>query len=206
MNPRRIVVEGTDQEVGWMCQCGLTYSSAYPHAKESATVCCSPPTCVRCKVPVKYLGQCAACAKQMLEEKFRDEYEKATKISSNDYTGKAVYMDNVNFDSGVVLSLDEARKSYGLLWAWGTEAQPFYLDAVEIVSQELESQDQHEEAFSSIPKECLEKLQLAMNEFCEATKICTYFKDDSTVVLLEEDRKAQDQSVLQQEAVCGSTI
>jgi len=50
---------------------------------------------------------------------------------------------------------------------WGTEVIPFELDARDIVNMELVLQNSYEEAYKRINDKALERLQIAMDKFCE---------------------------------------
>lgn len=203
MNPKRVVLEGTDKEVGWMCECGTVYSSEFLSSEESAMRCCTPITCKGCGVTIVHGALCHECNKKRTAEHDDDLYRRAEKILLKDYAGKVVWREGDWGEDGF-MSMDEVHDmledepKWALKWAWATTPTELHLNARDVVAQELESQEHHEYAYESISEDRLNKLQRAMDVFCKEANIVSYTPDHSRVVLFDVSEEVA--------VACGSMI
>jgi hypothetical protein len=194
MNSKRVIVECDGHEVGWACQCGSFYSNmafggAEGAAKGAADACCSPKVCSRCgSIEDPFTLNCVQCANKDDEARWQKRFDAVKKVKERDYDSDMVYRDGLS--SNGYVDTDAAPEELcdnGLEpWAYATKLETLTLDAREIVQDELESREFHEEAIDNIPEALFTDLQAHLDAWCAKANVTSNFPDYNTIVLFDE--------------------
>ena len=190
--PLRLIVEGREpmQVVAYACAvCGVVSKT-----ETAASECCGPRHCDCGAVIEKeyHYTACAPCRSKADALKDAARYEKAKKVRESDPAVTYLYCECCSeyFETSGDLFERHWDDAMDLpLWAWACDRDTLALDAVEIVSRELEDGEFHEDASESIEAGAYLVLQASMDDFCDAQDIHSFFPSN-TVVLLEEERAA----------------
>lgn len=117
-----------------------------------------------------------------------ERISRATKVRADDYEHEVVFV------AGDVLPVGEAEVQLASpcddVPAWGVTVRRFKLDAEKIVEAELEHH--HDNAWDELEPGAVGALQKALDTWIAeyASRVTTYERDDSTIVVFGEEREA----------------
>jgi len=199
LKPLEIAVRGEDRLVGYACaKCGVLFTLAqdaddgnqkfqYAAAQEHCNRVCS------CGAPLEqyYRLQCDKCSHQKVEDREQARFEKAIKLEIKDYDGPVFWGDEY-FNSMEDL-LDRAECD-GLdlpKYVWATIPHQLTLDASDIIHQEIEQQEMHEDAVDWIDGKDVERLQAFLDVWCKEVNLVSYMEDNTRAVLIRPEDVAE---------------
>lgn len=200
--PVEIVRKHDQALVGYACStCGVFFTIrkmsviagrelTEEEAKQEATQHCVK-FCI-CGQPLEkyYKLLCSACQGAREAEREKARFEKAEKISIEDYDGPIVW-DDEYYDS--VDALLDHCESEGLdvpEYVWSTSPQVFSLSAENVIERELELQEMHEDAYDYVGTKAKDNLQAYLDVWCKELNLVSYFANTSRAVLLRPDAQA----------------
>ena len=160
--------------------------------KEDADMCHMDRTCDDCGVIIEkksYYTLCDSCRIKKEQKKTQDLYDKAIKISYEDYMGlypdyPVVYNDVFYFDDlDYLLEKCEDEGDSIPKWVWGTKLSNIKLDPYDIIQQfeenvELDDYEMNKSAVNEIVEFC--------RQWNEKHSQNVYYEDNSVIVLLEQ--------------------
>lgn len=191
--PIECVQKGGDPEKTVIWACGTCKIAK--ETKEAALECCALWRCDECqKDAPKYHTLCDDCRRKKDQAKAQARYNKAKKVKLAEYGGTWLFCDHCDeffpdFDSFIDghdgIELEDIPE-----WAWGTYEKKFSLDAENIVANELERDEMHEDAFENIPDAALKEMQEFFDKWTEKNPVVSFFPDDDIVVDFEAEVEA----------------
>ena len=116
-----------------------------------------------------------------------EAFEKAEKIPASEYKGW-VSVPGCDDEHGYFESVTEllshcaSTGQHAPVFVWACTPKPFRLDADAIVEQALE--DHRECAKDNIPDEAIERLQLLLDGWTQATGIVSQYEDQTRAVMI----------------------
>jgi hypothetical protein len=193
------IVRKTDQStVGFACgTCGILFTTKkddltdVDEAKSAATQHCVRSCACGKPLDYHYYIICKDCRAAKEAEKEKARFEKATKVTIEDYDGPVFWNDK--FFSDVDSLLDDLENDGVDVpeYVWATAPQNFELSASDILERELERQDMHEDAWDHIGKKAVDTLQAYFDVWCKEVGLVSYFEDTTRAVLLRPDALAE---------------
>lgn len=199
--PLEIVVKDRpDEAVGFACSsCGIMFTTrmfgsgpgSKDTARQSALFHCAPKECACGKaIDRKYWTICTECSDRKEAEKLHDRFEKAAKVSVEDYDGPIYWPDGPSgsMGEGFYTSLDEMLDVYEAEgmdlppYVWAAKSYELKMDASSLLENALEQH--HEDAHEHLEAGAEEELQTLLDFFCQKQKIKSWEVDFSRVVLL----------------------
>lgn len=204
--PREIVIKETGTLVAYACpgaNCGLlflfnkkdTEEDRKRKHDEASAHCVKTCSCGRA-IDYHYWLKCATCRAEKEAEKEQRAFERAVKISLDDYPDHPIFWEGRSGDmggdgyfSGIDALLDYCENEGIELpaYVWACERHEFKIDAHDLVTHELERQDIDPEA-TILPEAAYAELQQFLNTWIagNAGKLHAWFQDMSRAVLLRE--------------------
>jgi hypothetical protein len=172
-----------EKTVVWACGSCKTATST----KQNALECCAPDVCEKCGKEIKRHSYCEDCSKKQQFARAQAQYDKAKKVMLSEYAGDWLCCDHCDEYYPDVDSLLDAHDDdeEPPTWAWGTEEQPFKLDAERIISDQLEYQEFYEDAFDNISVDDLREMQNFFDAWLKKQNMKSYMVDNSVVVDFE---------------------
>ncbi len=202
--PLDIVVKGReDHPVAFACpRCGTLFilrkndsTEEVAHRRLEASMHCVK-TCV-CGKPIDkhYMLRCGSCIHRMEQEKEQARFEKASKLSLEEYTDAPVYWQGHEgglgdgYFSGVdeILDYCETEGIEVPEYVWACSPHEFKLDAEDILERELERQEMYEGADEDIHEDARERLQAYFNVWTKEQALVGWQSDYSRAILLRKE-------------------
>lgn len=200
-----LVIKGRDEPVGFACpQCGVMYTvktfgggghpDAQQTAKQAAELHCAPKLC-ECGKPLdkKPYTLCSECLEQREVEREHARFEKAAKVSIDDYDGDyAVFWPDGpggGMGEGFYSNLDELLEIYEdeemdlPPYVWACKPYELHMDAGGILERAISGH--HEDAYDSLNDGAEEELQTLLDFFCKKQNVRSWEPDYTKVVLLQ---------------------
>ncbi len=181
----------------WSCaDCGAVYGSST--AEKSATECCAEML-HDCGQPVKkHYTSCDACMAKAQAAKEQKVFDKAEKIPWQDYDGDMVYSemgDAYYPDVDTMVDSEDDPPEDPPRWAWACTLLRLKFNASDLVNDQLEADDHHEDSAASIDDSDIAELQKLLDAWCEKQTVETWFPDYSRVVICDDivDERLADQ-------------
>jgi hypothetical protein len=158
-------------------------------AYTAARQCCGPRECDCCGVEIpprrEYCWMwCNSCRDKKGSEKLQLAFDKANKVSYQDYGDKPVVHCDDFYES--IESLVDHLWCDGVEippWVWGCYEVQLKLDGDSLLENALE--DFHEEAGDDISQQARDALQKMLDDWCENQGVTMFCEDPKTVVLLD---------------------
>jgi hypothetical protein len=198
-DPFDLVVKGHDEPVGYACpKCGAVFivhnrkdeklrEADRKHQQEQAAVHCVK-LCV-CGQPTDgfcYL-RCSACRAQMEADKEQARFEKAKKLTIEEYDGPVYWEghsgtlgDGYFADVEDLLDHCEQEGMDPPDYVWTCDKDEMTLDAESIVEHAVE------DMYDSIPAKAIVSLQAYLDTWCKEVNIAGWSNNTANVVLLRE--------------------
>lgn len=185
-DPLALTIAGGDKVVAHACgKCRIVARS-----EADARACCAPKLCQCGATLERYRTSCETCRRDDRDRRELERINKAQKVSWRDYTGP-VYLNGSGGNDGFHGDLDEFLESWmdehetPPPFVWACDVEKFSMDATEIVSRELESQECYEDAFDRVGQRDIERLQKACDQLTAAAKIETWRETHNRIVNLD---------------------
>lgn len=192
MNTFDLVRAGTDKAIAAACgKCGSVHSpliyAAAPDramnaARSAAEECCAPRKCEDCEAEVERAWlACKPCRARRDTQREAERFAAAEKLSLDEYEGDVLY-DPANdqwFYAEEGFGEDD-RFEDG--YAYACTYRPLRLDAQEILYQEIENGEHHDEMY--ISPQLGDELQTFLDDWCARSGQGSYFPEYSRAVLL----------------------
>ena len=199
LKPLEIIVKGEDRLVGYACaKCGILFllheesddenkKYQFEQAEQHCNKTCS------CGAPLEkyYRLLCEKCDRQKQQERVQARFEKATKLEIKDYDGP-VFWGEEYFNS--IEDLLDRAEDAGLelpQYVWATIPHTLAISASDLISQEIEQQEMHEDAGDWIDAEAVERLQAFLDVWCKEVNLVSYREDITRAVLLRPEDVAE---------------
>jgi len=149
-----------------------------------AELCCKPKQCAECgnEFDDRPWTACRPCRDERDAAKDVERYEKATKVSAEDYKGRALYCelhDEYSFDD-LCGKCEESEVRPDHYWACTSAG--ISVDADSIIENACE--EHHEDAYGEISRESEKELQEFLDAWCAKQSVATFYPDFSTAVLV----------------------
>ncbi len=207
MSEAKWVIDETDQrKLGAYCpECGRLYTAsifgdakeALQYAYDQATQCCAPKKCTDCGEirDSQYWTVCTKCQKEREVKKERERFEKATKVTLDEYykqrPGNMLYWDE-EFYSDIEDLIDENDLNPPE-YVWSTSTTRMSFDATDLI--ENACSDMHEDAYEDISTLAHKRLQKFLDLWCKKHSPTSYFPDYTMAIVLsqEERRLGEDE-------------
>lgn len=185
MNAFALVVRGSDDVVAYACgKCRYV-----KHSKEEAESCCVPEVC-SCGAELRgYVKKCSSCQRAEYDAREAEGLAKAPRVTFAQYDGTCLYHDDEYYsdlDSLLDHCEEEGEEPPSLVWgcAETTFAVP---SASDLISDECERQELHEEAAESFSAAAVAELDAALSAWAakHASSCVSYFQGKIAVDLSE---------------------
>lgn len=194
--PFELVIKGTDKPVAFACpECGATYTSLTFGGGEHGILAAKHMASVHCHCYCACgtsIGpsrtKCDVCWAKALEEKESKVFEKAKKVTLEEYPAdKHVYWDG-GIGDGYFLNIDEVLdrcEEEGLevpKYVWACREVPFAMSADWLIERALE--EHGEGARDEIASKDERELQALLDSWCRKQDVKSWEVDYSTAILL----------------------
>lgn len=187
-----LVVRGEEKAVAYACaSCGAVFSSRVEGAKELAGAHCSR-TC-RCGAALgEGMALCPACASTERSQRETLLFEKATKVSIEDYPDEPVYLEghSGSMGTGFFLNIDEVldyceeEQIEAPKYVWACTPRPLEVPTEAVVEAAM---DEHNTVgVDDLSLTAIDELQAVLKTWCSKQNIRTWFPDFGRAVLLQD--------------------
>lgn len=199
---QEVLLRGHDMPVGYACPtCGLlsllTPADQGDERAKKEVADRMRLHCYRfcdCGAPVKtHRLRCDACDDKIAAAKKAERFQRADKVSIDDYPDQPVFWDSRGYHGGYFESIDEVldfcedNDNATPPFVWAALPTDFHIDADDIIESALERQAHYEGAASLISEEARKNLQAYLNVWSGELKIRTWHIDHRRAVLLVPD-------------------
>lgn len=202
-DPFELVVKGSEHLVGYAChKCGAAflvhkrkdpalYEAERKHQREQAAEHCVKACPCGQLIERSYHLRCNACYAQMEADKEKARFEKAKKLTIEEYDGP-VYWDGHSGDIGdgyfsdveALLDYCEQEGRDVPEYAWACDKEEMKLNADGIV--ENATSNMFEDAYDHVPNKDIVSLQAYLDVWCKEVGLVTWSDDHGRAVLLRE--------------------
>jgi hypothetical protein len=174
-----LVVKGSGIIIAYACsECGRVFNT-----KNLAEICCEPAICECGRTCRKPWTACDTCLEKKRQDKERQKFEAAEKLPWEKYDGPVYFNDEYYSD---VEEMADCLACAGIelpKYVWACRKFGLTLNAVDIISRELESQEFYEDAFEHVV--AISQLQEAIDEWSEKQSLESWKVDRTRAVLLD---------------------
>lgn len=195
--PHEVCVKGSDKLIGYACPkchrfcspliyaCG--WDAGLTAAHQHAVTCCADRMCTECNVnmgpPKKtYWLICTSCRSKKDSKRENKLFQEAEKILLSEYKHDMLYYMDEYYDGDTIqdkYTFDEPPK-----YAWACYPKKFTLDASRLISDEIESQEHHEDAYDDLLTKDVDRLQRYFNAWCKHVDVTTWMPNFKLAVIL----------------------
>lgn len=201
--PHELFLRGHAEPVGFACPaCGLLFLLVKDDLADPKQVKELSDRarlhCYRfcpCGAPVErpYWLRCDPCIKKEEAKKEAARFEKAQKISIEDYPDQPVFWgsrgphDGYFEDVAALLDYCEDDAIEPPKWVWAAKPTDFQIDGGEAIDRALEMQEHCEAVCESIPNKARKTLETLLGAWSQELNLRTWHQDVRRVVLLSSD-------------------
>ena len=191
-----------DKPIAFACgKCGILFTAAVfgggdgglIAAEQLAKEHCEPKLCTCGKECKKHYTICQECSDRKQVEKEAAAFEKAKKVSIEEYEGQAVYWEDGppgsscgdGYYSGIDELLDLCEdEGFDLpKYVWATTPVDLHIRAASILENALS--EHYEDAYDDLGDKAETELQKLLDEWCAKQKIRSWEKDYGVAVLIQ---------------------
>jgi predicted RNA-binding Zn-ribbon protein involved in translation (DUF1610 family) len=199
--PLEVVIKGKENPVAFACpQCGQLFILGKDESEESkknkrdkASAHCVKQCICGKSLDYHYWLRCADCRAVLEGEKEKVHFDKAAKLSIEEYTDDPVYWEGHSGDmgdgyfSGVEALLDHCEEGGIDLpeYVWACTRHNFNLDAEQMLQDAFEQQDMDPETFT-VSLAAGYQLQAFLDVWVKEQSLHAWFSDCSRAVVLRE--------------------
>lgn len=194
--PLELVIKEENRSVGYACgACGALFLFRKGEPEEGECAAKRDEALNHCRkfcacgaaLEKYYRLRCAACEGKLAAEREQKRFEAAEKVTLEDYDGP-VYWNDEYYDSVDEL-LDHCENCEFEIpqYVWATKRCEFRIDAVELVSEQLERQEMYEDAIEDIPEQATKTLQAYLDVWCKEIDLVSFLCDTKRAVLLRPE-------------------